>query len=362
MADPKTDPKAATTPVVPRKGKPFESDKKQHNGARYSPCGKYLLAGGYTGQVYRWDVTGDEPKALAPVEGHHGWVQALAFAPRGEMVFTGDSWGRLRAWSYVGEKPQMKWDLAAAHDGWLRDVDVSRDGTKLVTCGRDQTVRVWDAATGKKLHEFVGHNDDVLCVVFGPDGKSVLSGDLHGSVRQWDLASGKVVRTFDASSLFMLSRLQDTGGPRVLRFSTDGKTLLVAGTKPSGGGTVQGTPTVIVFDAASAKETKRFELGVSNECFVQDVQYHAQGFWMAAISGTPGSGKFVLLRLNEDKPFHEQKVGNCHALSVRPDGACLVATLINAGSNGNGRVKGAGPMEYPGNYSPLAFFDIPAIS
>ena len=49
------------------------------------------------------------------------------------------------------------------------------DGTRLATAGWDQTVRVWDADTGRELATFKGHTDRVLGVAFSPDGHFLAS-------------------------------------------------------------------------------------------------------------------------------------------------------------------------------------------
>lgn len=347
------------TPTKPKTAKPYESDKKQHNGARYSPCGTYLLAGGYEGAVLRWDVTGDEPKMLEPMTGHHGWVQALAFSPCAQLVFTGDSWGRLRAWDYAAEKPTPAWDIADAHDGWLRMIAVSSDGRLLATCGRDQVVRLWDAATGKNLHEFTGHNCDVQVVLFHPDNQQLVSGDLFGVIRQWDVVAKKHVRDLDAKQLYLENRLQEIGGVRSMVFDHEGKTLLVGGTKPKNGGNVQGIPTLLAFNWADGNKTSETTFGADGDVYVYELQYDPRGYAIVGISGNPGVGKFCFWQIGDSEPFFSQSMGNCHAVSMHPSGKKLAMTGINANNQGNGRVKGTGDMDYPGNYSPITFWDMP---
>jgi WD40 repeat protein len=360
-----TDPKSLAeqyTPTKPKDSKPFESDKKQHNGARYSPCGRFLIAGGYDGSVHRWDVTGDEPKLLEPLTGHHGWVQALAFAPGGGIVFTGDSWGRLRAWDYTADKPTPSWEIAEAHDGWLRRIAVSGDGKMLATCGHDQVVRLWDAATGKKEHEFTGHGHDVFVVAFHPDNRQLVSGDHYGVIKHWDIADRKHVRDFDARVLFVENRLQEVGSVRSILFDKDGTTLLAGGTKPKNGGNVQGTPTLLTFNWADGQKTAETTFGGEGDVYVYELQLDPRGYVLVGISGNPGTGKFCFWRIGDKEPFFSQAMGNCHAISVHPSGQKLAMTGINANNQGNGRVKGTGDMDYPGNYSPITFWDMPVAS
>jgi WD40 repeat protein len=346
------------TPTKPKSAKPYECDKKQHNGARYSPCGQYLLAGGFEGAVHRWDVTGDEPKMLEPLAGHNAWVQALAFSPTDKLVFTGDSWGRLRAWDYAAENPTPIWEIADAHDGWLRMVAVSGDGKWLATCGRDQVVRLWEAATGKKRHEFTGHQSDVQVVAFHPDNQQLVSGDLHGVVKHWDVVSQTHVRDLDAQLLYLENRLQEIGGVRTMVFDNAGETLLVGGTKPKNGGNVQGIPTLLAFNWKDEKKISETNFGAAGDVYVYDLQYDPRGFVIVGISGSPGTGKFCFWQIGDKEPFFSQAMGNCHAVSIHPSGKKLAMTGINAKNQSNGRGKSTDELDYPGNYSPITFWDM----
>ncbi|MGE3808397.1 MAG: WD40 repeat domain-containing protein [Gemmataceae bacterium] len=328
---------------------------RQLSIVRFSPCGKVLAAGGNDASIRRWNV--DDWSDLPALQGHHGWVGALAFAPAGNVLYSADSWGMLCAWNYLDKEAKPLWTVKEAHNGWARCVAVSADGKFLATCGLDRAVRIWDAATGKKIQDLSGHDTDVFAVDFHPDGKSLISGDLKGVVKQWELPAGKVTRSFDGSIFYRLSRLQEVGGVRRLEFDKTGKFFACAGTAPKSGGNVQGTPTILVFDFASGKLQHTIQVGADGDAFVYDLHLHPEGFVLAVTSGNPGTGKFFLHELTADKPFFlSTKMPNCHSLAMHPDGNRLVVAATNAGSNGNGRnLKN---NEYPGNYSPLFVMEL----
>src|ERR1700675_1841358 len=71
--------------------------------ARFSPDGKFIFAGSYDGNVYRWDVA---PSTKVAFTGHHGWIQGMAFHPDGKRLFTGDSWGGICCWNYADAAPK----------------------------------------------------------------------------------------------------------------------------------------------------------------------------------------------------------------------------------------------------------------
>ena len=55
----------------------------------------------------------------------------------------------------------------------------------------DDTVRVWDAASGAEQLVLRGHEGAVNAAAFSPDGARIVSGSVEdNTVRVWDAASG----------------------------------------------------------------------------------------------------------------------------------------------------------------------------
>lgn len=336
------------------------NDRLQLFASRYTPCGKFILGGSMVGSVIRFDAATDDFAPLKDFTEHGGFVSGMAFGPKGSnLVYTSDSWGRLSAWDYAAAEPKAKWTVPDAHASWARNVVCSPDGKLLATCGMDKAVRLWDAATGKKLAQLDGHTWDVMDVALSPDGKTLASGDMSGVVKLWDVAGRKHIRDLDAKALFLSDRLQDIGGARLLRFTPDGKTLVVGGTLPKNGGNVQGTAALLLFDPATGKETKQIKIE-SGAIYAFDVAFHPGGYWIVVTSGNPGTGQLVLLRPNEEKPFFTStKVQNLHSASLDAAGRRFITTTVNPANSGNGAVKKKETSEYVSNFSPIKIFELP---
>ena len=67
-------------------------------------------------------------------------------------------------------------------------VTFSPDGKTALTGSADNTVRLWDLATGREIRRFEGHTDRVWQVVFTADGQSALSASADKTIRLWHIS------------------------------------------------------------------------------------------------------------------------------------------------------------------------------
>ena len=77
------------------------------------------------------------------------------------------------------------------HAGPVMSVAFSPDGQRLASGSDDETVKIWDSATGKELFALKGHAARVMSVAFSPDGQRLASGSADRTVKIWDSATGK---------------------------------------------------------------------------------------------------------------------------------------------------------------------------
>ncbi len=160
--------------------------------------------------------TGASTEASKAFVGHRGAIRSLAFAPDGKTFVSCGEDQTLRLWNTATGQEVQRFE---GHSDEVLTAAFTPEGQHTVSGGRDRSVRLWDIATGKEERRFLGHTDAVRCVAVAPDGKLILSGGADRAVRLWDRATGKE-----------LAALSGHAGPVLaVAFAPDGKQALSAG-------------------------------------------------------------------------------------------------------------------------------------
>ena len=168
----------------------------------FSPDGQTLASGG--NGIRLWDVaTGTLRHTFT---GHTNQILSLCFSPDGQTLASGNG---LSEWPEQGmpEYAIQLWNVPAGelrktlagHAGRVNSLCFSPDGQTLASGGgyviieqcaapsADNTVRVWDVATGELQRTLIGHTGEVLSVRFSADGQMLASGSADGTVLLWEM-------------------------------------------------------------------------------------------------------------------------------------------------------------------------------
>lgn len=165
----------------------LESGTDHAAAACWSKDGSRFAAVG-DNRVWVWDVK--TTKLLGPdAPGHEAMISAVSFTSDGRL-FTSSDDHTVRAWDATTGKELLKLSM----DGWVRGMDVSRDGSLVVGSALRDDFRIWDARSGKQLFKLLGHGPmgGLRKVRFSADDQTLLSYGDDFYLRTWDTLTGKL--------------------------------------------------------------------------------------------------------------------------------------------------------------------------
>ncbi|MGX1913560.1 caspase, EACC1-associated type [Streptomyces phaeochromogenes] len=188
----------------------------------FRPRGKQLATASYLDPfVLVWNpVTGRRVTTVST--GDHNGVFSMAFSPDGKTLATANGDNTIQLLDMATRRATRTLtghtsDLATDGTGGSAALAVafSPDGKTLASGGVDDTVRLWNVATGGSIAVITEHTGHINSVAFSPDGKTLASGSDDKTVGLWRVSDGRPITT--ATGL--------DGPVQEVVFSPDGETL-----------------------------------------------------------------------------------------------------------------------------------------
>ena len=199
----------------------------------------------------------------------------------------------------------------SGHDGPVTAVAFSPDASRLATASNDNSIKLWDAATGQNYLTITGNGSPVNDVVFTADGSQVISAAENGQIILWNADTGNRI----------ITRTGESGPVYALALSPDGTQLATANEDTS----------VRVWDTNSW-ETRYLAFGHDN--VVRDVDFNSGGTQLASAGD---DGRIIIWNaltgasLNSIEPsFNDQgEAIRINAIDFSPDDTLIAAANSN---------------------------------
>src|SRR5579884_669738 len=183
----------------------------------WSPNGKRLASAGDDQTVHVWNIASKHNILTiftkSSYHGHSQWVRAVAWSPDGKRLASGSDDQTVHIWDgtiknhvviYQDHSPALLMRAGGAsrpinhvviyqeHSDVVYSIGWSPTGKHMVSAsgnsnnyGADNTVRMWNTATGDTLYTYRGHLDVVYAVAWSPDGSRIASGGKDNTVQVW---------------------------------------------------------------------------------------------------------------------------------------------------------------------------------
>ena len=119
------------------------------------------------------------------------WL-ALAYSPDGQRLAVGGADNSIRVFNVASGKEELRIEQ---HADWVIGLAFSPDGAQLASASRDKTARLFDAKSGELEETYAGHNEAVFSVAFSRDSKRVFSAGRDKKIHAWSTNDAK--KAFD---------------------------------------------------------------------------------------------------------------------------------------------------------------------
>ena len=137
-------------------------------------------------------------------------LTSVAFSPDGMLAAVGNPAYKVMVWEVMTGKVKH---ILEGHAVTVKSIAFSSDGTRILSAGADGTILTWNALSGVRTGTFTGHAASINSVTFSIDGSRIVSGSGDGinskdnTVRLWNAATGELLRIVKAE-VTKLMRLQ----------------------------------------------------------------------------------------------------------------------------------------------------------
>lgn len=191
----------------------------------FSRDGEILLGGTTEKKIILWRVS--DARLIDTLDAG-GIVTDAAFLPGNRRVLIGLWDGKIAIWDLAR---RMRLRRVQAHNFGEIRIDVSADGTRAVTGGDDQTVRLWDSRNLRQIKLFAdgrygikANQSMIRGVAFVADASRILA----ASWMRYCMSARPALQLFDVASARQIRRLLDRNGcgVRSLSVTPDGRYAL----------------------------------------------------------------------------------------------------------------------------------------
>jgi WD40 repeat protein/predicted Ser/Thr protein kinase len=209
-------------------------------------------------------------QCIHTIKSRASMVHAVAISPNGQIIASGSNDNTVKLWQLAtGKLLRTLGGWFSGHSNIVNTVAFSADGELLASGSWDDTIKLWQVSTGKEIRTITGHSNWVNSVALSPilsnlspqggSEEMLASGSADGTIRLWLVSTGVELLTLTGHSDSVSS----------VAFSPDGQ-LLASGSADN---------TIKLWQISIAREIRNFK---GHSFFVNAVAFSPDGQLLAS--------------------------------------------------------------------------------
>ena len=157
-------------------------------------------------------------KTLLTFREHNHTVGTIAWSPDGTRIASGSADNTIQLWDAASgfRISNHRW-----HTGEVTSLAWSPDGTCIASGGADRTVQVWNVSTGRTIFIYRHNNLTVNTVAWSPDGDHIASASDDRTVQVWQTSTGYEIFSFAGHSRRVVTVAWSPDGRRIASGGAD---------------------------------------------------------------------------------------------------------------------------------------------
>ena len=142
------------------------------HSAAFSADGSRVIASARDGTKLAWSATSGAPLESVPNDDESASAAVRLGRDDKKLVVAPEGHARI-----VDAATGVELMVLGSNEGFISGGEFNPDGSRVVTSSFNDSITIWDAATGKPIRVLKGVTDEFR-PIFGPDGRKIL-GDVH---------------------------------------------------------------------------------------------------------------------------------------------------------------------------------------
>jgi WD40 repeat protein len=187
-----------------------------HEGAvrslAFMPGSNVFYSSGYDGKILRWDLNSNV-RSFRTLINNNFINRSLAISPNGRWLACGTMTTGIQLFNLnTGANTP---EILEGHKGWVGALAFTPDSKGLYSASTDKTIMYYDLIAGTRNVFITLNNTEVRCLAVSPSGRFVFGGTKDGKLMRWNMDTKEEVVLFSSNNNTIAAISINSTGSRI---------------------------------------------------------------------------------------------------------------------------------------------------